>query len=71
MTIGYWVSKTVQLLSRLDNIKGKSISKNNQLLVGCNLAPSSVASFQINYILNLDRDNARYNQLFISAQFSI
>jgi hypothetical protein len=72
LTIGYRLMEKVQFLSRLDNLKLHSPSNNdNQLLLGCNFLPSSVASFQVNYIWDLDRAIFQNNQLLINAQLSI
>jgi phosphate-selective porin len=71
-TAGYNLSKSVQVLGRLDVLDPDEIigEKNTLAILGCNYLPTEVTKIQFNYIVNTEQSQLKYNQVLLAAQLA-
>jgi uncharacterized protein with GYD domain len=69
VTAGYKINKQFQVLGRYDVLNYVENDKMNKLVIaGLNYAPTAIARFQFNYVVNADDSKAKHNQVLISSQ---
>jgi len=71
-TAGYMFTEKMQMLVRWDSFELKNFNslntKSDLLILGINYWPTGVTEIQLNYIIDTDHSDLKYNQILINAQ---